>query len=248
MFSDPPRVGSLISLFKGRTPPPKADDKDFDDYITKIIGPSRGVDTGELTPSIPGTPSLSSIPITTGTSLSGRVSRQSNEGSDRIPLDFGRYTSSGTDHAVEQCVQLSPSGYSRLTDVILALSSRGLQLTSSISSKNCSIFLRKCARNILHIECHATNPVRQERVLYNKEVQTRDLGEEKDADAAQAEAELRERILRERLAEVESAAAREKELDEESVRLEKEIEADIRGDPDHIPERHHTYRTHGNQI
>ena len=75
------------------------------------------------------------------------------------------------------------------------------------------------------------NAVRQERVLYNKEVQTRDVGEENDADAAQAEAELRERILRERLAEAESAAAREKELDEESVRLEKEIEADIRGKP-----------------
>jgi len=57
------------------------------------------------------------------------------------------------------------------------------------------------------------------------------VGEENDVDAAQAEAELRERILRERLAEVESAAAREKELDEESVRLEKEIEADIRGNP-----------------
>jgi len=75
----------------------------------------------------------------------------------------------------------------------------------------------------------------QERVLYNKEVQTRDVGEDNDADAAQAEAELRERILRERLAEVESAAAREKELDEESVRLEKEIEADIRGNPGHTP-------------
>jgi dynein intermediate chain len=71
----------------------------------------------------------------------------------------------------------------------------------------------------------------QERVLYNKEVQTRDLSEENDADVAQAEAELRERILRERLAEAESAAAREKELDEESVRLEEEIEADIRGSP-----------------
>ena len=78
-------------------------------------------------------------------------------------------------------------------------------------------------------DCRVTNLVRQERVLYNKEVQTRDVGEENGADAVQAEAELRERILRERLAEAENAAAREKELDEESVRLEKEIEADIRG-------------------
>ena len=73
------------------------------------------------------------------------------------------------------------------------------------------------------------NPFTQERVLYNKEVQTRDLGEDNDANTAQAEAELRERILRERLAEAENAAAREKELDDESVRLEKEIEADIQG-------------------
>lgn len=82
---------------------------------------------------------------------------------------------------------------------------------------------------ILRICCRFPELVRQERVLYNKEVQTRDLSEEEDADTAQAEAELRERILRERLAEAESAAAREKELDEESIRLEQEIEADIRG-------------------
>jgi len=93
-----------------------------------------------------------------------------------------------------------------------------------------------------------TNLVSQERVLYNKEVQTRDLGEENDTDAAQAQAELRERILRERLAEAESAAAREKELDEESVRLEEEIEADIRGNPSRTPEGHHTHRNRGNQI
>lgn len=99
-------VVSLTSLLKGRTPPPKADDKEFDEYLSKIIGPPR-VDTGELTPSIPGTPSLSSIAIPPGTSHSGRASRGSNEGSDRLPLDssFGRYTSSGTDHAVDQYVQ-----------------------------------------------------------------------------------------------------------------------------------------------
>ena len=83
----------------------------------------------------------------------------------------------------------------------------------------------------------------QERVLYNKEVQTRDLSEENDANTAQAEAELRERILRERLAEAESAAAREKDLDEESIRLEKEIEADIRGDPGPTLGSTHTHAT-----
>ena len=77
--------------------------------------------------------------------------------------------------------------------------------------------------------------------MYNKEVQTRDLAEENDADTAKAEAELRERILRERLAEAESAAARDKELDEESVRLEKEIEADIRGNDTSTPGDHHAH-------
>lgn len=95
---------------------------------------------------------------------------------------------------------------------------------------------------------HVVDFIWQERVLYNKEVQTRDLSEENDADAAQAEANLRERILRERLAEAESAAAREKELDEESVRLEKEIEADIRGNPGRAPESPHAHEIHAIQI
>lgn len=95
---------------------------------------------------------------------------------------------------------------------------------------------------------HVVDSIWQERVLYNKEVQTRDLSEENDADAAQAEANLRERILRERLAEAESAAAREKELDEESVRLEKEIEADIRGNPGRAPESPHAHEIHAIQI
>ena len=74
------------------------------------------------------------------------------------------------------------------------------------------------------------------------------MGEENDADAAHAEAELRERILRERLAEAESAAAREKEMDEESVRLEKEIEADIQGNLGRAPEDHHTNKTLGTRF
>ena len=109
-------------------------------------------------------------------------------------------------------------------------------------------YLRKYTYGTLRIGRPLANLIRQERVLYNKEVQTRDLGEENDADAVQAEAELRERILRERLAEAESAAAREKELDEESVRLEQEIEADIQGNPVPILESHRTHGTCGAQI
>lgn len=74
------------------------------------------------------------------------------------------------------------------------------------------------------------------------------MDEENDADAVQAEAELRERILRERLAEAESAVAREKELDEESVRLEKEIEADIQGNPGRTLVDRHAHRTRVTQI
>ena len=80
---------------------------------------------------------------------------------------------------------------------------------------------------MLHVCCFVTDLIPQERILYNKEVQTRNLAEENDADSTQVEAELHERILRERIAEAESIAAQEKELDEESIRLEKEIEADI---------------------
>jgi len=101
---------------------------------------------------------------------------------------------------------------------------------------------------VLHIRCFVTDLVPQERVLYNKEVQTRDLAEENDTGSAQAEAELRERVLRERLAEAESAVAREKELDEESVRLEKEIEADIRGNPPRVLQGHRTDGARGTQI
>ena len=119
-FSVSPRVGSLISIFKGRTPPPKPDERDLDEYLTKIIGPPR-VDTGELSPSIPGTPSFSSIPIPPGTSYSGRASRQSNEGSDRQDSSFGRYTNSGTDHAVDRCVPLSLPRYPCLIDATPAL-------------------------------------------------------------------------------------------------------------------------------
>lgn len=109
-------------------------------------------------------------------------------------------------------------------------------------------YLKKCVYDPSRTDCRDPNVVRQERLLYNKEVQTRDVDEGDDANAVQAEAELRERILRERLAEAESAAAREKELDEESVRLEKEIEADIRGDSCCVPEDFHTNETAGTQI
>lgn len=67
--------------------------------------------------------------------------------------------------------------------------------------------------------------ISQERVTYNKEIQTTDF--EVDATPSNEE-EIRERVLRER-DQAEAERAREKELEEESVQLDKEIEQEIRG-------------------
>lgn len=65
----------------------------------------------------------------------------------------------------------------------------------------------------------------QERVSYNKEVQTMTFEEEEEA-AVPSEEEIRERIIRERDA---AEAERVKELEELSEQLDKEIELEIRG-------------------
>ncbi|GJE91137.1 WD40 repeat domain-containing protein [Phanerochaete sordida] len=66
----------------------------------------------------------------------------------------------------------------------------------------------------------------KERVIYNKEVQTMAFDDE--SSTAPAEEEIRQRVLREREAAEAERAQREKELEEESVQLDKEIEAEIR--------------------
>ena len=66
----------------------------------------------------------------------------------------------------------------------------------------------------------------QERVIYNKEVQTTAIEEHSAQDY---EEEIRQRILREREAEAEKLA-QERELEEESVKLDQEIEQEIRGE------------------
>lgn len=72
-----------------------------------------------------------------------------------------------------------------------------------------------------HCVSHST--LIQERVIYNKEVQTTEVS----IDASgPSEDEIRQRIAREVEAE---RAAREQELDEEEIKLEKEIEEEIRG-------------------
>jgi hypothetical protein len=65
----------------------------------------------------------------------------------------------------------------------------------------------------------------QERVIYNKEVQTTAI----ETETPQvSEDEIRQQIMRERELEAERIA-QDKELEEESVQLEKEIEQEIRG-------------------
>lgn len=66
----------------------------------------------------------------------------------------------------------------------------------------------------------------QERVTYNKEIQTTDIPTEASIPP---EEELRQRILRERETEAAEQAARDKQLEEESVQLDHEIAQEIRG-------------------
>lgn len=75
---------------------------------------------------------------------------------------------------------------------------------------------------------HSTHSVHvwQERVTYNKEIQTTDMETEIDPST---EEEIRQRVLRERELAEAVERQREKELEEESVQLDKEIEQEIRG-------------------
>ena len=67
----------------------------------------------------------------------------------------------------------------------------------------------------------------QERVVYNKEIQT--MAFDDDETAGPSEEDIRQRVVRERETAETERASREKELEEESVQLDKEIEEEIRG-------------------
>ena len=66
----------------------------------------------------------------------------------------------------------------------------------------------------------------QERVIYSKEVQT--MAMDDDEVPHNIEEEIRQRIMREK-DNMEAERVREKELEEESVKLDREIEQEIRG-------------------
>ncbi|KAH7911054.1 WD40-repeat-containing domain protein [Hygrophoropsis aurantiaca] len=91
--------------------PSPAARRDVDDLVMALVGGSRnGVDSaGDITPSssMPGTPPrpTSSTPFTQNLlSVSGRVSRQSDTGSDRVSLGTTMVASanSATDHVIER--------------------------------------------------------------------------------------------------------------------------------------------------
>jgi hypothetical protein len=81
----------------------------------------------------------------------------------------------------------------------------------------------------------------QERVIYNKEVQTTAIETE---PSVEYEEELRQRIYRERDLEAERVA-RDKELEEESVKLDEEIEQEIRGTRVSLPHVYLSTKTDG---
>jgi dynein intermediate chain len=67
----------------------------------------------------------------------------------------------------------------------------------------------------------------QQRVLYNKEIQTADFSDSED----DSEDESRQRQAKEREREVEAERIRDEELELESLKLDQEIEEAIRGIP-----------------
>ncbi|KAF9522680.1 cytoplasmic dynein intermediate chain, partial [Crepidotus variabilis] len=165
--------------------------KDFEDFVDKIVGPSKGgVDSEDFTPSssMPGTPGRGpSATLPTRSSDSGRGSRQSD-----IPerLSFGGPVTvgSGTDHVIDR--PLTPRGYP----------------------------------DLVTFEQELFELPQKERVVYNKEIQTTLVETEPSQDY---EEEVRQRIFREKDAEAEKLA-REKELEDISVKLDQEIEREIR--------------------
>ncbi|KZT27753.1 dynein intermediate chain [Neolentinus lepideus HHB14362 ss-1] len=79
--------------------------------------------------------------------------------------------------------------------------------------------------DLIDVEQELFELPQKERVIYNKEVQTMSIETEPSLDI---EEEIREQILREKERELEAERARAKELEDESVKLDKEIEQEIR--------------------
>ncbi|KII85823.1 hypothetical protein PLICRDRAFT_115348 [Plicaturopsis crispa FD-325 SS-3] len=104
---------------------------DVDDLVNALVGgsPSRsgsrvvssGLDSADMTPSssLPGTPALGhgSLPLPSLLAVSGRASRQSDQGSDRVSLGttLAQSANSATDHVIER--SMTPRDIPDLIDV-----------------------------------------------------------------------------------------------------------------------------------
>lgn len=88
-------------------------------------------------------------------------------------------------------------------------------------------FLDRCSQFASAEPLINTNGGTQERVLYNKEIQTSSFVE--TGPSPDYEAELRQRITREREVEEAERLSQEDALEAESVKLDHEIEREIRG-------------------
>ncbi|TFK25590.1 dynein intermediate chain [Coprinopsis marcescibilis] len=103
----------------------------------------------------------------------------------------------------------------------------GTQSVSSSTTDNANevTLIPRPHTDLIDIEQELFELPQRERVIYNKEVQTTTVDEEASQDY---ETEIRQRIAREREAVEAERMARDKELEEESVKLDQEIEQEIR--------------------
>ncbi|PPQ79682.1 hypothetical protein CVT25_003256 [Psilocybe cyanescens] len=179
---------------------PSTSKKDVDDLVNALVGTRTGLDSGEMTPSssMPGTPSLGHHITLPG--IASGISPRSGSGRASRQSDFTDRLSGGGSIAV-------PGSSNAATDNVIerAMTPRTFPV-------------------LVDIEQELFEYPQKERVIYNKEVQTTSI---ETGPSADYEAEIRQRIAKEREIEVERAA-RDKELDEESVKLDQEIEQEIR--------------------
>ncbi|KDR67965.1 hypothetical protein GALMADRAFT_272810 [Galerina marginata CBS 339.88] len=179
---------------------PSATKKDVDDLVNSLVGGRIGVDSGDLTPasSIPGTPAVGhhiNLPGPSG----GVGASVSGSGRVSRQSDFQERLSGGSSNF--------PGLSNAATDHVIERT-----------------MTPRTFPDLIDIGQELFEFPHQERVIYNKEVQTTFVATEPSPDY---EAEIRQRLAREREAEVERIA-RDKELEEENVKLDQEIEQEIR--------------------
>ncbi|KAF8899594.1 dynein intermediate chain [Gymnopilus junonius] len=177
--------------------------KDVEDLVDTIIGTRSGIASNDLTPSssIPGTPVTAGQHISLPNYSSGISSGLSASGRASRQSDFQERLSGGSSNF--------PGLSNAATDNVIERT-----------------MTPRTFPDLIDIEQELFELPHKERVVYNKEIQTASFETEPSADY---EAELRQRISREREAEAErDRIARDKELEEESIKLDQEIEQEIR--------------------